>query len=353
MEPWYGEEEKRAINEYLDSGGWLMEFKKTREFESQISQYVASPYVNVVTNGTVSLFIALSALGIKYGDEVIVPDYTMIATPNAVVLAGATPIFADIDASLTIDVQHVASLISPKTKAVIHVSINGRGGSLLELKKLCDEKGIYLIEDAAQSLGSFYNGKHLGTIGIIGSFSFRAPKIITTGTGGALVTSDETLYQKICRIKDFGRIKGGIDIHDDMGWNFKFTDLQAVIGIEQMKKLPYRVQRKRAMYQLYQKLLQDVSEVQFIPTPLEESTPWFMEVVVEKREELMKQLAAEKIETRVVYPAIHTQKIYSHIKDEFPNATQFTENGLWLPSANQLSDNEIEFICQKIRDFYA
>ena len=248
MEPWYGKEEKNAILEYLNSGGWLMEFKKTEEFEKMICYYTGAKYCSVVSNGTVSLFLALKALGIKSGDEVIVPDYTMIATPNAVLMAGAKPVFVDVDDSLCLNTELLKKAISAKTKAVIHVSINGRAGDLKNIKKLCKDRGLYLVEDAAQSLGSFYGNKHLGRHGIIGSFSFSVPKIITTGQGGALITDDRKIYEKIEKLKDFGRVSAGTDLHDEIGWNFKFTDLQAVFGIEQMKKLPQRTKLKKDIY---------------------------------------------------------------------------------------------------------
>src|SRR3989344_1270245 len=154
MEPWYGKEEKNAILKCLNYGGWLMEFKKTEEFEKMICEYTGARYCSIVSNGTISLFLALKALGIKKGDEVIVPDYTMIATPNAVIMAGAKPVFVDVDDSLCLNTELVKKAITPKTKAVIHVSINGRAGDLNKLKKLCKDRGIYLMEDAAQSLGS-------------------------------------------------------------------------------------------------------------------------------------------------------------------------------------------------------
>lgn len=245
MEPWYGKEEIAAITNYLRSGGWLMEFKKTRELEQMICDFTGAKYCSVVSNGTVSLFIALKAVGVGEGDEVIIPDYTMIASPNAVILAGAKPVFVDVDESICLDPENVEKAITKKTKAVMHVSINGRAGKLKEIKSLCKKKGLILIEDAAQSMGSYYQEKHLGTYGAIGSFSFSVPKIVTMGQGGALITNNKALYKRICKIKDFGRIGSGIDVHDQLGWNFKFTDLQSVFGIEQMKKLPFRVRRKK------------------------------------------------------------------------------------------------------------
>jgi len=352
-EPWYGDEEKRAIQEYLKSDGWLMEFKKAREFEQMLCEYTGAEYCVVVPNGTISLFVALKALDIGRGDEVIVPDYTMIATPNAVVLTGATPILVDIDRESTcIDVDLVEKAITPKTKAVFHVSINGRTGELERLAELCRDKGIILLEDAAQSLGSFYKGKHLGTIGLIGSLSFSVHKIVTTGQGGAVITNDKLLYEKICRIKDFGRTKGGADIHDEMGWNFKFTDLQAVFGIEQMKKLPYRSERKKHIYKLYKDQLSDITEIGFLETDLRKVTPWFMDIFVDEPARLKGYLKGKNIGTRTIYPAVHSQKIFSHIKGDFKNASYMCRRGLWLPSSLSLKDDDISRICSEIRKFF-
>lgn len=353
IEPWYGKEEKKAILEYLNSGGWLMEFKKTEEFEKMICDYTGAEYCSVLPNGTVSLFLALKALGIKHGDQVIVPDYTMIATPNAVIMAGAKPIFVDVDDSLCLNTKLVNKALTPKVKAVMHVSINGRAGELDKLKKLCRDRKIYLIEDAAQSLGSFYNGKHLGRYGLIGSFSFSVPKIITTGQGGALITDDKKIYEKIEKLKDFGRVSPGTDQHDAIGWNFKFTDLQAVFGIEQMKKLPKRTKIKKHIYSLYKKYLANVNEIKFIETDLNSVSPWFMEILVTDPKALQKHLKINNIGSRIFYPAIHTQPIYKHIKGDFPVATYAGQHGLWLPSSSFLKDSDIKLICKKIIEFYS
>ncbi|MBI2857796.1 MAG: DegT/DnrJ/EryC1/StrS family aminotransferase, partial [Chloroflexi bacterium] len=256
MAPSIGEEEKKAMAEYLGGGGWLTEFKKTREFESMIAGYTGSKHAVVVNNGTISLIIALMAIGVKDEDEVIVPDYTMIASANAVVLAGARPVLVDIDpADLALDPVLTEKAITPRTRAIMHVSINGRSGNIESIGDLARKHRLFLIEDAAQSLGSRYQGRHMGTFGDIGSFSFSPHKIITTGQGGALITDDDGLFKKISMIKDFGRQQGGIDYHEVMGLNSKFTDLQSVIGIEQMKKLDWRVTRKKGIYRLYQERL--------------------------------------------------------------------------------------------------
>lgn len=359
MEPWYGKEEKKAVLDYLDSGGWLMEFKKTEEFEKMICEYTGAKYCSVVSNGTISLFLALKALGIKNRDEVIVPDYTMIATPNAVMMVGAKPVFVDVDDSLCLNTELVKKAITTRTKAVIHVSINGRAGDLNNLKKLCKDNKIHLVEDAAQSLGSFHKGKHLGRFGEFGSFSFSMPKIITTGQGGALITDSGELYNRVEKLKDFGRIKTGVDWHDTLGWNFKFTDLQAVLGIEQMKKLPERVKRKKVMLALYYKLLKNVKKIKLIETS-PETSPWFIEVLVPDPVVLQNYLKERGIGSRLFYPAIHAQPIYQTNKgrfdkftaSKFPVATNISNHGLWLPSSSFLRDSDIRKVCREINNFY-
>ena len=355
MEPWIGEEEKRAVIEYLNSGGWLTEYKKTKEFEQMIANYVGSKNASVVSNGTISLVITLMALNIKEGDEVIVPDYTMIASANAVRMVGATPILVDIDrTNLCLDLNLVRNAITPKTKAIMLVTINGRYPDMDKFVKFSKDSDLYLIEDAAQSLGSRYKGKHLGTFGDAGSFSFSVPKVITTGQGGALVTDNEELFKKMSMIKDFGRTRGGIDYHEIFGFNAKFTDLQAVIGIEQMKKLDWRVERKKEIYRIYRDLLSSIEEIEFIETNLKDTSPWFIDILVneKKKDELISFLKERGIWTRPFYPPIHTQPIYSHINGDFKNAEYISKKGLWLPSASFLSDEELEYICNNITEFF-
>lgn len=357
MEPWIGKEEERALVAYLRSGGWLTEYKKTQEFEEAIARYVESKYASVVNNGTVSLFVALMALGVGSGDEVLVPDLTMIASANAVILAGATPVLVDIDRdNLCISLDKAERSLTKKTKAMMFVSLNGRSPNMDEVVSFCKKHKIYLVEDAAQSLGSKWQGKHLGTFGVIGSFSFSVPKIITTGQGGALVTDDDALIDKIRKIKDFGRRKSGVDEHVALGYNFKFTDLQAVIGLEQMKKLSYRVERKKEIFELYQKELLSVREVKFVKTNLTNTTPWFIDALVERRGDLTSYLSQREIGSRPFYPPLHTQAPYNnrpeYQKSKFPVSENVSSQGLWLPSSSFLSDSDIYGICKEIKAFY-
>lgn len=358
MEPQIGKEEGIAISSYLKSGGWLTEYKKTEEFEHMIAQFVDTKYACVVNNGTVSLFIALQALGIKQGDEVIVPNFTMIASANAVLLANAKPVLVDIKkTNLCIDLNLAEKAITKKTKALIYVSLNGRSSDMDQIVGFCKKHKLYLIEDAAQSLGSKWMGKHLGSFGDIGSFSFSTPKIITTGQGGALVTNSDDLIKKIRLIKDFGRAKSGVDNHIALGYNFKFTDLQAVIGIEQMKKIKPRLKRKKEIYSLYKRSLSHINKIQFITTDLEDTAPWFMDILVERRQELIDYLHKNQIGSRPFYPSIHTQAPYNKWGDykekHFPVSEEISKKGLWLPSSFTLTDKTILYICKILEEFYS
>ncbi|HEG4693266.1 TPA: DegT/DnrJ/EryC1/StrS aminotransferase family protein [Campylobacter jejuni] len=354
MKPWFGKEEKEALNSYMDEGGFLTEFKRTELFEKMIADYTKTKHCIVVNNGTISLTLAAMALEIKPGDEIIVPNYTMIATPNSVKMLGAKPVFVDVEVeTLCMDIERVKTAITSKTKALIFVSANGRypKAGIQAFEKLCKDKNLLFIEDAAQSLGSFYpDGRHMGSVGCIGSFSFSAPKIISTGQGGALITNDDILAKKLRKLKDFGRSGGGNDFHDSIGYNFKFTELQACIGIEQMKKLDFRVKRKKEIYQLYQKGLEGIEGVKLIEQDLENTTPWFYDIIAENRNELQTYLKEKGVGTRLMYGPINKQVAYQ-ISGEHNVSNMIGEKGLWLPSFTQITNEEIEYICNQIRKF--
>ena len=355
MEPWFNEAETQAVTAYMQSGGWIMEFKKTEELEKQIAVFTGIPHCVMMPNGTVSLTLAMLALGLKAGDEVLVPNVTMIASPNAAKLVGIQPVFVDVEPeTLCMDLAKAKEKVTPRTKALMYVAFNGRSGDMEEVVTFCRDHKLFLIEDAAQALGSYFQKKHIGTFGEIGSFSFSVPKIITTGQGGALITSREEIARKIKQLKDFGRIGGGVDIHEEWGWNFKFTDLQAVIGLEQMKKLPWRIERKKEIWRRYAIGLSGIKQIESLPTNLADTAPWFIDIFVDDPNALQTYLKEKGIGTRRIYPAIHTQKIYADTYREknFQVSEHYASRGLWLPSSSKLSDDEIDYIVNAIRMYY-
>lgn len=354
MEPVYGDPEREAVLEYLESGGWLTEYRETRAFEDRLAEYCGTSHASVVSNGTLSLVVALLALGVGDGDEVVVPDFTQAASAFAADLVGATPVLVDVDPeTLCLDLDAAEAAMTEDTAAIVYVSLNGRSHDMREVRSLADDYGVYLVEDAAQSLGSTWDGEQLGTFGHVGSFSFSYAKIITTGQGGALVTDDDALHDEIASVRDFGRPESGVDRHVRLGVNAKFTDLQAVVGRRQMDRLPRRVERKKAMFERYEALLADVPGVETLPTDLAETPPWFVDVLVTdgRRDELAAHLDAEGIDTRPFYPPLHTQEPYRHVDGEFPVSSRVSDQGLWLPSAMTLGDDDIDRVCDAIASF--
>jgi len=354
MEPNFDDKEKQALIDYMDSEGWLTEHNKTRELEKMIADYTGSKYCSMLCNGTVTILTALLAYDIGRGSEVIVPDYTMIASVTPVTLVDARPVFVDVTKQrFCMDFQQMKKVVTPKTKAVILVSINGRFPKYgLSIIDFCRDNHIIVIEDAAQSLGCYRDDKHIGTFGDVGSFSFSMPKIISMGQGGALVTNDKEIYDKINMIKNFGRKESGIDQHECLGFNFKYTDLQAVIGIEQMKKLPDRVKRKKQIYLEYYKQLESLDAINFVDTDLRLTAPWMIDVLVVnklRRKNLMANMLRKEIGTRPFYPAIHTQKPYEWVFGDFPNSTYASEHGLWLPSSTKLTNENIKYVCDTLK----
>jgi perosamine synthetase len=354
MEPWFDNQEQEALNKYMGEGGWVTEFKKTFEFQGLIKEFTGAKHCFVVNNGTISLTIMAMAAGIKAGDEVLVPNYTMVATPNSLKMFGAEPKFIDVDPkTLCISLEEIKKNVSSNTKAVFLMNANGRYPSDINaIVSYCNNNNLILLEDSAQALGSFYpDGIHQGRKGIAGSFSFSAPKIISTGQGGAIITDDDKLAYNISRLKDFGRSGGGNDVHEMIGFNFKFTDIQAVIGIVQMSKLDWRINRMKEIYARYRENLSSIKEVQFFNQDLENTTPWFIDVKAVKRDDLMAFLKLNNVGSRIMYPPINKQQAYN-IEGEHVVSNEIGIKGLWLPSSSKLTDDQIDYICNQIKLFY-
>jgi perosamine synthetase len=337
----------------MQSGGWLTEFTNTRELEDRLAEYTGAEHASLVNNGTISLVIALMALEIGEGDEVIVPDFTQVASAFAADLVGAEAKLVDIDPeTLCLDLEKAEAAMTEDTAAIMYVSLNGRSHDMREVRALADDHDCYLVEDAAQSLGSTNRGKQLGTWGDIGSYSFSYAKI-TTGQGGLLVTDDDDVAAEIEKIRDFGRPEAGVDRHVRLGLNAKFTDVQAVIGLEQAKRLDDRVARKQEMFELYESQLGDVDGLEMLETDTDETPPWFVDVLVRgaDRDDLMAYLDDRGIDTRPFYPSIHTQEPYQEQDGEFTHSLAASRDGLWLPSSFELDDDQIRDVCEHVRAF--
>ncbi len=347
IEPFFEKSTLNNLKKYIFSGSWFTEHKQTTRFEKKFSKFLRTKQSVMFPNGTLTMSSILNCLGIKRGDEVLVSNYTMVATANVAKMFGGKTVLVDIDKeNLCMDPIDVKKKITTKTKFCIYTSINGRAGQIDEVMKICKKNNIKFIEDAAHSIGSYYKGKHLGTFGIAGSFSFSMPKLITTGQGGAVVSSNNKLIKKLRKFKDFGRKKSGIDVHDSLGYNYKITDMQSVLAYGQLKNINNRIKKKRMIYDLYYESLKNNKSL-IVYKRKKNETPWSFDVYSKKIKKIKSELKKKKINTRDVYPPLNKQKIYRDIKG-LSVSNFFCTHGLWLPSSINLNRNQIIKICNLI-----
>lgn len=356
LSPQIGPKEKKLVSKVLDSN-YLNDGKYTRLFEEEVCRLIGCKYALSVTSGTVAMFLSLKALGIKAGDEVIVPDLTFIATANAVKLCGAEPILIDVDPQrLTMDPQAFKKAITKKTKVVIPVHISGRGADMGAILKIAKKNNIFVVEDAAEAFMSKYQKKFLGTFGKTGCFSFSPAKIITTGQGGLIITDDKNIYVNLRMLKDQGRPStgtGGDDIHSGLGFNFKWTDLQAAVGLGQLTNIKQRIAKRIRQYLLYKKYLKGLNSVSLFNFDIENGEiPLWTDGIFEKRDILDKFLTDKGIDCRRFWYPLHTQKPYKLPDKNFTDSINLSSKVLWLPSGMDMRDKEVKIVSDQIKNFY-
>ncbi|MHA1961881.1 MAG: DegT/DnrJ/EryC1/StrS family aminotransferase [Candidatus Thorarchaeota archaeon] len=335
IEPCFNRAEALAAHNYVLSGGWLTEHKKTRQLEEKIAEFLGVKHCFMVPNGTMALYVACYVLNVE---NVIVPDFTMIASPNAAEMASAHVGLVDVDRKTL--------CIAPSSAeewcdTIMAVDLNGRAPPYDKI--IPKMKGRYIIEDAAQAFGSYYQGQSLGTFGDIGCFSFSPHKIVSMGQGGCVVTNDDAIAAEIKRFKNFGRSLAGGYGHEAFGVNLKFTDLQAVVGLEQMKNLPERIMRKKAIFDRYRSRL--YGYVEFLPTDLAQVTPWYVDILTPYRDMLAQELKKVGIGTQAFYPALHNTFWGGAV---LPVSEEVSKKGLWLPSSVTLMNGQIDLVCEQI-----
>lgn len=356
--PWWQphieKEDYHFIKKALDEN-YVNEGPLATQFEKEIATLLNVKYAVATNNCTIALFLALKAAGVSRGDEVIVPDITFIATANAVDLLGAKPVLVDIDPeTLTISTEAVERAITKKTRAIVPVHVTGRGADMAKIIKIAKAHNLIVVEDAAEALLSEHKGKFLGTIGDAGCFSFSPNKTISTGQGGIIVTNKKHIYEALKPLKDQGRPvrgTGGDDTHNTIGYNLKFTDLQAAIGLGQLKHLCERIERMRRNYELYQTHLKGVGDIRIFPSRAGEVPQW-TDIATEKRDELEAYLRTRNIDSRKYWHPIHRQLAYKKPDKNFPESIRLSPLSLWLPSAFTLTDKDILRVCKEIQNFY-
>jgi len=358
--PWWrpetGVEERDRVLAVLESN-YLNDGDVTTDFERRMAAALGAKHAVAVTSGTAALFLSIAAIGAGRGDEVIVPDVTFIATANAVTLAGATPVFVDVDpATLTMDPDAFAAAITPRTRAAVPVHVSGRAAAIERILEIANRHRVAVIEDAAEALRSKHRGRCLGTFGRAGCFSFSPNKTITTGQGGLVVTDDDALVVRLRELKDQGRPvrgTGGNDVHASVGFNFKLTNLQAAVGVAQLERLEARAGKLGDLYRAYRSALAGIEGIALLPFDVDHGeTPQWVDALADDRDALVAHLERHDIHCRPFWYPIHTQQPYRASDDRFPASTCIVPKALWLPSALSMTDDEVRVVAQRVREFY-
>jgi len=331
----------------------IAEGRYAKEFQQQLLNIIGSRYGCFASNGTLALYLALRAAGIKPGDEVIVQDITFVASANAVEMVGARPVFADIREynDITIDLERVK--ISENTKAMIVCPLFGTAcGNIEQIVTFCRTHNIILVEDAAQALAIRGASGHCGTFGTVGTFSFYADKIITTGEGGFVVTNDETVYERMLYLRNQGRKKNGTFVHPEIGFNFRITDIQACLGLSQLQKLETIIREKQKIYAAYRSSLGDSVEYLLLRDDFTH-IPFRVVIFVEDAERVVKCLAQKGIELRSMFYPLHMQPCYRHLgypDSNYPNSMACFKKGICLPTWVGLSEKQIYQVAEAVRE---
>lgn len=357
IEPIIDQEELLQLKRVVDST-FVTEAALTKEFEAFFQEYTNAKYAIAYANGTVALYSILKALDIGPGDEVIVPDLTFIATSNSVIMAGARPVFCDIERkTLGLNITRAESFINEKTKAVMPVHLYGLAADIEKIAQFCEKNNLYLIEDAAQGVGVRYKGKHVGTLGHAGILSFYGNKTITCGEGGMILTDDPKIAQACYRLKNHGRDRKGVFIHEHIGFNFSFSEMQAAVGLAQCKKLERIIEKKKNIYQYYKSNLQSVDGIRFMDIP-DDISPvfWFTNIFVDNPHELSKFLSKQQIGSRRFFYPLHLQPCYAkyNLSDStmFEVTNEIYRMGLSLPSSYSLDQLSQECVIHSIQQYY-
>ena len=352
--PHLGENEKKYVNDCLDSTWISSRGEYISRFENGFSEFLDVPAATSVANGTVALHLALHALGIGTGDEVIVPTLTYIASVNAIAYVGATPVFVDsLEDTWNVDPEDVRRKITPRTKVVMIVHLYGNPCAMAELQSLCAEHDLFLVEDAAEAFGSRYDGRSVGGFGHFSTFSFFGNKTITTGEGGMVTSNSVNLIERAAYLKSQSVSSTREYWHDEVGFNFRMTNICAAIGLAQLERAEEILANKKAINDWYVQYL-DGTGLRFQrEEACATSSYWMVTVLASteaQRDGLRDHLKTHGVETRpMFYPAHRMPAFYSDAS--FPVAEQLSGRGMNLPSYPDLSESEVEMICGLIRAY--
>jgi len=359
-EPLIGLKELEYVTDCLKTNWISSAGKYIAQFEQGFADYCGCKYGIATTSGTTALHLALAALGIGKGDEVIIPSFTMAACAFSVIYTGAKPVLVDSEPETwNMDVNQVERKINPHTKAIMPVHIYGHPCDMEPIMDIARKYRMYVLEDAAEAHGAEYRGKKAGGIGDVGCFSFYANKIITTGEGGMVVTNDEKVADRARRLKDQAFSRERRFLHTEIGFNYRMTNIQAAIGLAQLENIDRLVELRRENAALYSRLLKGIPG---ITLPKEKkwakNVYWMYSIVIEdefgmSRDDLMAFLRQKGIDTRTFFIPMHVQPAFRNLGlfegERYPVSDRLAERGLYLPSGSGLSKDQISSVCEAVK----
>ncbi len=349
------------INSCLKTGWVSSQGTFITSFEKKFAHYLNMKFAASTTSGTSALHLALASLGITKDDEVIISTFTMIAPVFAILYVGAKPVFVDCKKDTwNMNIDQIESRITKKTKAIIAVHIYGHPVDMDRLIKIAKKNHLLVIEDAAEALGAQYHNQPVGTFGDIACFSFYANKIITTGEGGMIVTNRPEVYKKIQLLKDMAHSPILRFSHIELGYNYRFSNLQAALGLAQLEEIKKYITLKRTIAKLYLKYLNHIPQ---LTLPVEmawaKNIYWMFGILTQSKTQqhlLRKKLEEKGIETRDFFIPMHKQPVLRKLgvidQRNYPVAYDISERGLYLPSGMTLQSHEIQYICREVEKFY-
>lgn len=346
--------EKKYVNECLDTTWISSKGRFVQDFESQFASYIGVRYASSVCNGTVALHVALLALGVGPGDEVIVPTLTYIAPVNAIRYVGATPVFVDsLEGTWQMDPEMTRRKVGPRTRAILAVHLYGHPCEMDELVQIAGEHNLFLIEDCAEAHGSEYKGQRVGSFGDIATFSFYGNKTISTGEGGMLLTDNPTLWERAKRFRGQGLAQYREYWHDVIGYNYRMTNICAAIGLAQLERIDTLLRKKRQVASWYTERLKDTEIRYHEEADGVQHTYWMYSVLVpraELRDGAREALQGAAIETRPIFYPIHTMPMYADKYEQHPIAEDLSWRGINLPSWPGLQQEQVDEVCTVLVD---
>ena len=334
---------------------WLTEGPNTLALAQCLQTLAGTRHVTFAPNGTLGLYLALLALDLPRGSEILMPSFTFYGSAMSAVFAGLQPVFVDSRRdTYNLDIDDLERQVTPRTRAIMPVHVYGQACDIEGVMAVARRHGLKVVEDAAQAFGVHFGGRHAGTFGDIGVFSFFSDKVVTMGEGAALFTQDDTLYQRLRLLRNQGRPNAGTFIHPELGMNFRITDLHAAIGLSQIAKFDRIRARRCELWRLYRNALDGVGDIRFMDVNVRsELVPFRAPFTTAQKPALERHMRANGIETRGFFHPMHLQpKLRSEPPACLPVAEELAATGLCLPVHHHISDEDVGFVCGTIGDFF-